>query len=83
MGAPIVGAHITAASTRAAFSAESAADGRFIIGPLPEGVYALTATARGYARLSGQVVSVVAAVRRMSPSRCRPHRPPAWRRWAA
>lgn len=62
-GTPIAGARIVAVSSRSSFSGVSGADGRFVIAPLPDGIYTLSATARGFARLSGQVVSVVAGRR--------------------
>lgn len=55
---PIAGAHITAQSSRAAYSATTDANGTFAIASVPDGVYTLEATARGYQRISGQVVAV-------------------------
>jgi outer membrane receptor protein involved in Fe transport len=60
--APIAGAHIIAQSSRAAYSATTGADGSFAIASVPAGVYTLQATARGYQRITGQVVSVADGV---------------------
>jgi outer membrane receptor protein involved in Fe transport len=57
-GRPIAGARVVAVLARASFSATSAANGSFEIESMPQGVYTLDVTARGYQRLSGQVVEV-------------------------
>ena len=66
-GRPIAGARVHAILGRMSFAATSAVDGTFAIGSMPQGVYTLDVTARGYQRLAGQIVEVaageVAAVR--------------------
>ncbi len=57
-GRPIADAHVVARSARVALGATSTVDGAFRIAAIPQGEYALEATARGYARLAGQIVNV-------------------------
>ena len=57
-GRPVSGALVTAVSARSSFQGTSGADGAFVIGEVPQGIYTLQATARGYARVAGQIVDV-------------------------
>jgi outer membrane receptor protein involved in Fe transport len=59
-GKPISGARVVATSSRTSYAATTDANGSFLITDIPEGVYTLGATARGYQRITGQVVSVIA-----------------------
>ena len=57
-GRPISGALVVAVLARASLSATSDAKGYFDIESMPQGVYSLDVTARGFQRLSGQLVEV-------------------------
>ena len=57
-GAPIAGALVAAASAKRAYTGTSARDGSFGIEGVPQGVYTMAATARGYSRVAGEIVSV-------------------------
>ncbi|HET9342350.1 MAG TPA: TonB-dependent receptor [Candidatus Eremiobacteraceae bacterium] len=57
-GRAIAGAHVTASIARSSFGAVSTADGSFTISSMPQGVYSIDVTARGFQRLSDQIVEV-------------------------
>ena len=59
-GRAIASAHVTAVLGRSSFGAVSAADGSFTISSMPPGVYSINVTARGFQRLGGEIVEVVA-----------------------
>lgn len=57
-GHAIKGARINAALAHTSLATTSAADGSFMIDSMPPGVYTLDVTARGFQRLSGEIVEV-------------------------
>lgn len=59
-GRAVAGAHVTAVLARSSFAAVSAADGSFTIASMPQGVYTIDVTAKGFQRLGGQIVEVSA-----------------------
>jgi len=59
-GRVIAGAHVTASIARTSFGTVSASDGSFTISSLPQGVYTIDVTARGFQRLSDEIVEVSA-----------------------
>ena len=59
-GKAIAGARVEAAARRLNYTVAAAADGTFSIAHVAAGVYTLDVSARGYQRISGQVVSVSA-----------------------